>query len=73
MSKSRPRTAFPARTNAMGYQDGLTKLEWIVTQLTAARLSRDIMSRDAFKDGDNYIINLAKDLLKACEDAEKAV
>ena len=29
-------TAFPGRTNAMGYSTGLTKLEYIATQLFAS-------------------------------------
>lgn len=33
MATNKTKPAFPGRASAMGYEPGLSKLEWIVTQL----------------------------------------
>lgn len=56
--------AFPGRASSLGYEPGLTKLEWIVTQLIA-RESASYVTLDI-----NAFVGIAQQIIKACEDAE---
>lgn len=52
--------AFPGRASSLGYEPGLTKLEWIVTQLMSANEHMEL----------TLAIKTAKQIIEACEDAE---
>lgn len=67
MAKSKIKPAFPGRSSSLGYEPGLTKLEWIVTQLIAARITRGPMNMDT---EDTIFVDMAKSIIKQCEDAE---
>lgn len=64
MAKSKTKPAFPGRSNAMGYEPGLSKLEWVVTQLVVAEIGESV-TLDL-----DIVINTAKQIIKACEAAE---
>lgn len=63
--KTKIKPAFPGRASSLGYEPGLTKLEWIVTQLVTAELSKENVSLEL-----EIIIENAKQIIKACEAAE---
>jgi hypothetical protein len=63
MSKSKVKPAFPGRSNSMGYEAGLTKLEWIVTQLVASGYPDRVDVDDA--------IALAQTIIENCNNEEK--
>lgn len=60
MAKSKTKPAFPGRSNAMGYEPGLSKLEWVVAQLMTKDPSNSV----------TQMVEVAKQIIKACEDAE---
>ncbi len=66
MAKSNTKTkpAFPGRSNAMGYESGLSKLEWLTAQVYQMTATHNI---------DNDVIQaveVAKAIIKQCEDVE---
>lgn len=67
MAATKVKPAFPGRSDAMGYKPGMSKLEYIVTQLTAARITRGPIDRDP---EDTYFVDMAMDIIKLCEKAE---
>lgn len=67
MAKSKIKPAFPGRSSSLGYEPGLTKLEWIVTQLMAARITQGPVDIDT---EDTFLVDMAKCIIKQCENAE---
>lgn len=55
--------AFPARVKAMGYTNGLTKREWIATQLLAGSLANPDAGRNLKISAEMAILR-ADELLK---------
>lgn len=60
MAKYKIKPAFPGRSSSLGYEQGLTKLEWIVTQLMSANEHMEL----------TLAIKTAKQIIEACEAAE---
>jgi hypothetical protein len=66
MSKKKVAPAFPGRKDAMGYEPGLSKLEW----LTATILSAYCSNTNAMEVSE--ALEIAKEIVQLCKDAEDA-
>ena len=61
--KSESKPSFPGKSNAMGYEPGLTKLEYMALHLLAASILPEFRHGMPYQDA----VDLAKDLLQTCE------
>lgn len=66
MSTKKIKPAFPGRASAMGYEPGLTKLEWLTTQLLSGASYNHDIDADEVADA----VAVAKLIVAACEKAE---
>jgi len=77
MAATKIKPAFPGRASAMGYEPGLTKLEYMVT-LLAANLHLKKIDEDGqvdlFTDEQAIAacVHMAKAIIEACEKAEES-
>lgn len=68
MAKTKNKPAFPAKVNAMGYENGLTKLEFIAIQIMAAAIVNNTGTINEVG-----VVLAAKKLLEALEAESKNV
>lgn len=62
------KAAFPARVKAMGYTEGLSKREWIATQILSGIAANDAMPLDS-KDV-TWSIRTTDELLKQLDETK---
>jgi hypothetical protein len=67
-NNKKPKPAFPGRASSLGYEPGMTKLEWIATQILAGGVSKEFNVVGPYK-----AVKEAQLLIKICEAAEAGI